>query len=222
MAMEYGSESQEQQAPKLTPEDVTLGAILGEGWEAYKANFGMIFVGFLIYLIIGTILSGVSPVLIFVLPHIMVGYYIMCLRAIRNQPVELGDLFKGFTLYVPILIAALVYTIGTTIGTFLLIVPGVILALMWSQAYFLLSDDVMDIEDGAKSKEQVGGYDTLKASAELMKGWKLKLFVYGIVIGLVMMSGALLVLVGVVFTMPLGMMAMASFYNRIRQIGPVG
>lgn len=222
MAMEYGSENQAPQAPKLTVDDVTLGAILGEGWEAYKANFGMIFVGFLVYLVIAAILGNIPLVPIFVLPHIMVGYYIMCLRAVRNQPVELGDLFKGFSLYVPILLANILIGLGVLVGMLLLIVPGIILALMWAQTFFLLSDDVMEIEDGAKNKDQVAAYDTMKASADLMKGWKLKVFVYGIVIGLVVVSGLILLGVGVLFTAPLGMMAFASLYNRIRQIGPIG
>jgi len=221
--MEYGSENQAQETPKLTPEDVTLGAVLGEGWEAYKANFGMIFVGFLIYLVIAAILGNIPLVPIFVLPHIMVGYYIMCLKAVRGQETpELGDLFKGFSLYVPILLANILIGLGVFLGVLLLIVPGIILAMMWALTFFMLSDDVLEVEAGAKNKDQIGGYDSMKASAELMSGWKLKVFLYSIVIGLIVVSGVILLGVGVLFTAPLGMMAFASMYNRIKQIGPIG
>jgi len=222
MAMDYGTENATPESPKYTAEDVTLGAVLGEGWDAYKANFGMIFVGFLIYLVIAAIVGNIPLVPIFVIPHIMVGYYIMCLKAVRGQETpELGDMFKGFSLYVPILLANILIGLGVMLGMLLLVVPGIILAMMWAMTFFLLSDDVVEVEAGAKSKDQIGGYDSMKASAELMRGWKLKVFLYSIVIGLVIMSGVILIGIGVLFTAPLGMMAFASMYNRIKQVGPI-
>jgi tetrahydromethanopterin S-methyltransferase subunit F len=86
---------------------------LKEGWalikDQYWLFFGITIVGMLIGMVIPIILLG----------PMMVGINLCLLRRQRNEPVEFGDLFKGFDLFVPGLVVAVL----KMIPMFLIMVP---------------------------------------------------------------------------------------------------
>lgn len=93
------------------------------------------------------------------------GFVVYFLRLIRNSDISYGRLFDGYNDFVRIFLAGLLVFICETIGLALLIVPGIIVALMFSQTSFILKDD-----------PQVSATDAMKKSMEMMKGHKMELF----------------------------------------------
>jgi len=100
-------------------------------------------------------------------------------------------------------------------------VPGIILALMYALTFFLLAEYTLAVERGEMQKSAVAAWTTCKRSAEMMNGWKLKFFLYGIVLGLVALSGVLMLGIGLLFTAPLAIMSTVVLYEKIRRIGPL-
>jgi uncharacterized membrane protein len=96
--------------PDFFTHDYTLdiGACVGNGWSLFKNNFGVLFVGALICLLIeGAIaLLGAVPFIgplfslanFFIVGPLMGGVYYLFLRTLRRQPASAGDVFAGFTL----------------------------------------------------------------------------------------------------------------------------
>jgi uncharacterized membrane protein len=88
-------------------------------------------------------------------------------------------------------------------GFLLLIVPGVIFALKYSQTRFLIIDKHM------KPMEAV------RESARLTKGKRGKIFGFALLLLLINILGALALLVGLLFTIPLSLIATAVLYKSL-------
>jgi uncharacterized membrane protein len=111
------------------------------------------FIGILINILLGGVIGlGVSK---FVLN-----------LATNKEEASFNDLFSGFNIYLKTVGLWIVISIIIAFLSVLLIVPGIIAALMYSQVFFILS------EDNTKSITQC-----LSESSKIMKGHKSDLFV---------------------------------------------
>ena len=93
------------------------------------------------------------------------GATVYFLNLIRNEDLAYERLFDGYKDFVRIFLAGFLVTLCVAVGFILLIVPGIILELMFSQTSFILKDD-----------PQISASDAMKKSAEMMKGHKMELF----------------------------------------------
>ena len=86
--------------------DLDIGGCISRGWELVKDNMGLLFVGALVYLLIeGAIgMVGQIPIIgaaagianFIIAGPLMGGVFYLFIRAIRNEPAEIGDIFSGF------------------------------------------------------------------------------------------------------------------------------
>jgi len=86
--------------------ELDLGGCISRGWSLVTGNFGVLFVGALVYFLIEMAIGGLSRIPIigalvslgnFVISGpLMAGVYYMFIRAIRGEPAEIGDIFSGF------------------------------------------------------------------------------------------------------------------------------
>ena len=96
-------------APPNLPErdyDLDIGGCISRGWTLLKNNFGLLFVGVLIYFLIEGAIAGLGSVPIigplfsianlFIVGPLMGGVFYIFIKAIRGQPAEIGDVFAGF------------------------------------------------------------------------------------------------------------------------------
>jgi len=101
--------------PALPPTDwlkldyeLDIGGCISRGWELFKNNAGLLFVGTLIYLLIEgaiTVFAQIplvgplfSIVNLVIAGPLMGGVFYLFLQAIRGQPASAGDVFAGFRL----------------------------------------------------------------------------------------------------------------------------
>jgi uncharacterized membrane protein len=85
--------------------------------------------------------------------------------ATNKEKASFQDLFSGFNIYLKTLGLWIAMGVCIGIGTLLFIVPGIIVALMFSQAFFILCED-----------NQKSITECLKESSKIMKGYKGSLF----------------------------------------------
>jgi len=86
--------------------DLDIGGCISRGWTLLKNNFGLLFVGVLIYFLIEGAIAGLGSVPIigplfsianlFIVGPLMGGVFYIFIQAIRGQPAEIGDVFAGF------------------------------------------------------------------------------------------------------------------------------
>lgn len=122
------------------------------------------------------------------------------LKIARGQPADLGEVAQVGPYFVRALLAGLIIACAVGIGTMLCIVPGVILALMLSQTYFLIVD------------RDVGVLDSLRLSMEITNGNKLTLFGIYLIGGIIGGLGILACGVGIVFTLAFMQLLFAVTY----------
>ncbi len=89
------------------------------------------------------------------------GYIVYFLNLARKENIGKNTLFDAFQSkeYVRVLGTLLLYNLLVAIGFVLLIIPGIILALMYSQVYFVMKDN-----------PEIKYMSALKLSAKMMKG----------------------------------------------------
>ena len=152
-------------------------------------------------------IDGISLQLISLLVAgpLSLGFSIYALNLFRNGSAEYNNVFDGFKSLGKALGVYFLTIISVLIGFILFIVPGIILALGLSMAYFIMID-----------KPELGVVDTLKESWRITKGNKTKLL--GLSLRFIPWAflGILCLIVGVVFVLPWMQMAYASFYDQIK------
>jgi len=122
------------------------------GWEWQGDDGGDYKIGLKI---IGLIIGG----------PLSLGYTTLILLISRNQKPDFAILFSGFKRFGVSLAAYLLISIFTILWFLLLIIPGFIALLRYSQTYYILSED-----------KNIGPLDAITKSKEMMVGNKWKLF----------------------------------------------
>ena len=118
----------------------------------------------------GGILTIISSLIrIFLGGVITLGISKFVLNFATSKEAKFNDLFSGFNIYFKTLGLWILMLLSIGVAAIFLIVPGIIVALMFSQSFFILS------ENNEKSINQC-----LKESSEMMKGHKVELFVLGL------------------------------------------
>ena len=105
--------------------------------------------------IVGLIISG----------PLSLGYTTLILLISRNQKPDFAILFSGFKRFGISFAAYLLRFIFIILWTLLLIIPGIIAYLRYSQTFYILSED-----------ENIGPLEAISKSKEMMVGNKWKLF----------------------------------------------
>ncbi len=93
------------------------------------------------------------------------GFALFSLALARNQAASINMLFDGFKNFGIALATYLLMTVFIILWSLLLIVPGIMAALSYSQAFFLLADD-----------PSLEAMEAIDKSKKMMDGYKWKLF----------------------------------------------
>ena len=88
------------------------------------------------------------------------------LKFTRGENPVVNDIFGFYKKFLPILAVTLLVGFFTGLGFVLLVIPGIIVALMLSQVYYLMADGNTDI------------FGVLKESKDMMYGHKWEYFVF--------------------------------------------
>ncbi len=93
------------------------------------------------------------------------GFAIYFLNLIRNEDIRYERLFDGYKDFVRLFLAGFLVTLAVFIGILLFIVPGIIIAMMFSQTEYILKDD-----------KEISAADAIMKSMRMMEGHKAELF----------------------------------------------
>ncbi len=221
-----------QHGSTVTPPDHAPSIIawaLTEGWRAFKRD-PIVLVGFFllkapitaisVWILTGGFaydvlyplglkyLEGTRQMMLGIMAGLIdtfltVGMLYTGLRILRREPAPFGTLFAGFTRFVPVLIAYLLVDILIGFGFFFLIIPGIVLALGFSQWALLIMD------------RRVDGIRAMELSWKLMRGYKLEYFLLWLVLIGINFAGLIPLGVGLLITVPFTFAVQAAFYDRL-------
>ena len=138
----------------------------------------------------------ISGPLAFGLAHFILSF-------IRNEEFEVPQLFDGFKQFSRTFTVTVLIAIFVVLWSLLLIVPGIIAALRYSQTFFILKDN-----------PEMSPQQAIKESMRLMNGYKMKLFTLGLsFIGWALL-GCVTLGIGFLWIAPYIETSMAIFYQK--------
>ncbi len=147
--------------------------------------------------LIGGILGGLIGA------YIRLGIMKISLKAVDKKELKYDDMWSVNTIFWPYLIASILFGVSVALGSILLIVPGIMIGIAWMFYTYLIID---------KGLQPV---EALKKSAEITKGYRWQLFGFAIVLGLINIAGAILLGIGLLWTVPTTMIALAHMYRQL-------
>jgi uncharacterized membrane protein len=157
----------------------------------------------IIYLVISSLgwllmLSLIGPILI--------GISLFSSNIVRHIDAKFTDIFYGFnSRFIISVVAFLLMVLYVLLWTLLLIIPGIIAALSYSQTFFILADD-----------ETIGATEALAKSKAMMDGYKLKLFLMSLrFLGWGLLS-ILTLFIGLFWLIPYMFVSYAKFYDYVK------
>jgi|TARA_B110000208_G_scaffold17123_1_gene20510 uncharacterized membrane protein len=183
--------------------------LMAEARESLSGNWGLAIATFLVYGIIISIfqvIPTVGPVLVlFIAGPMLVGISMFSLSLSRGENARLEQIFEGFKNYGTVLGAYLLMVVLILLWMLLLIIPGIIAAIAYSQTFYILAED-----------DAISSMDALKKSKEMMDGYKWKYFC----LGLRFIGWALLCIltlgIGFLWLSPYIQISYAKFYEDIK------
>ncbi len=187
------------------PASLPLGNYLKTGWELFKQYPGG-FAGFcLLNLVIQMVLNAI-PYLgvaasVAVSTPLLMGNFIVSAKLLQGQVPDFRDFFTGFQFFVPLLLLSVVAGIFIGIGTVLLIIPGVYLAVAYLFAANLVVDRRLDF------------WAAMEMSRRTVTPRWFSYFVFMLLLMVLNLVGALPLGLGLLVTIPVSFGAVAAAYD---------
>lgn len=138
----------------------------------------------------------------------MVGYMRMIKREDEGHKAEIADVFKGFDDFVPALLAVLMSSIIVAIGFMLCVIPGLlIMALVPTSAYLV-------------AVGESDGINAIRRAFEAVKANLVSAFFCALVLGIVASIGSILCGIGIILTLPIGVIGSYHMAKQLTDDGP--
>ncbi len=137
------------------------------GWTQLQDRWSEPVIYSLVYLIIIGVVSGSFSVLALLLLPMGYSYSVAFLNDIRNgkEPFKVETLFDGYKDFMRIFGTTLLMNVYIFLWTLLLIVPGIIKSISYSQTYYVLKDN-----------PELKFNEAIERSMEMMEGHKMQYF----------------------------------------------
>ena len=179
-------------------------------WAQLTGNWKPAVLVTLVYILIVGAMEGaksLSFLSIFVLGPLSYGYYVSFLNSKRTgEVVRIENLFDGFKDYARVFLTNLLQSIYIVLWTLLLIVPGIIKSISYSQTFFVLKDNP-ELKNNA----------AIERSMAMMDGHKMEYFC--LILSFIgwLLLGILTLGIGLLWVNPYIATATAHFYEYVKE-----
>lgn len=208
----------------MSTEKFSIEEALGFGWRTMTGLFGTLmlyiflpgFALFLVHLGINFAAGSTSDVtkmpfwyypaqlvMWVVQLYVILGLLRVAVKVVDGQQPSWNDFASTPGTILNYIGASLLFGLAVGIGTVLLIVPGIIVYIIFHFFNFLIAE------------KNLGGITALGRSAELTKGARWKLFLFGLLCTVINIAGVLCLVVGVI---PAGLVTFVAIAHVYRQL----
>jgi len=179
------------------PENV-LTNVLKRSWDVFMKDPVLYVIAGIIVIVVGALTLGILA------PALSIGFTRIVRDRMQGKPAEASGVFGGMSLFVPSLIAMILIAIGVTIGTALLVLPGLFVAVVTSFAFQFMALD------------NAGVGDSLSRSYRLVMDNLVTVILLIVLLAVINCAGGA-VAVGILLTTPFTMVAMVIAYEDLRK-----
>ncbi|GLX70292.1 DUF975 family protein [Paenibacillus glycanilyticus] len=191
--------------------NVTYSELRTRARHSLQGNWGKSVLALIVYGLVGFLIGllDLIPVVGYIIQlltsgALSLGLIIFFVGIARQEGPPISEIFGGFSHFIKAFCVYFFMTLFTVLWSLLLIIPGIIAYLSYSQAYYILQDN-----------PDIGALEAIRRSKQLMKGRKWKFFV----LNLTFIGWALLALltfgIGFLWLSPYIFVTQAHFYDEI-------
>ena len=137
--------------------------------------------------------------------YIQLGLAVYCIGLYKGDEVNYVTIFSRFNGLKPI-VFILILSVVVALGFILLIIPGIILSLMYSQVFYILADD-----------PDIGAIEAFNKSEKMMRGHKWQLFMLNLEAALYILAGIFTLFIWWAWLIPRYSVAIAGFYEELKK-----
>ena len=137
--------------------------------------------------------------------YIQVGLAVYCIGLYKGDEVNYVTIFSRFN-GLKTIVFILILSAVIILGFILLIIPGIILSLMYSQVFYILADD-----------PDIGAIEAFNKSEKMMRGHKWQLFMLNLEAALYIFAGIFTLFIWWAWLIPRYSVAMAGFYEELKK-----
>jgi hypothetical protein len=210
----WNFENIEEKAEQASKEgfNIELGAIISEAWGIFK-QFSIGFIGVTVLFLVSSSLPDfllgdeiqmqiIKQFIGFLFFPLYLGYAIVTYKIINNEAYSFSDFFGAYTKFLPLMMLYILYLLLVLFGLILLIIPGIYLAivLFFSSYVFYF---------GNKSIR-----DSFIISRKFIHRNFWEFFIFTIAIGIFSILGILAPGVGLLVTVPVGIISFALYFYK--------
>ena len=189
--------------------------VIRESWNLFKVHWGVLWGALAVVIAVNVALGyasdkqDASTVFLVSVFSLLVGYYLqlglmrLSLDLIDGKQASVRQLFDEYPLVLRYIGASIVYSLIVIAGLLLLIVPGIIWSIKYSQYGFLMLD------------KNLGVMESISMSGKVTDGAKTELFWIGIVVGLLMLVSIIPFGLGLIATIPMSVLVGPLLYRRL-------
>ena len=152
-----------------------------------------------------TYMFTIGSIALFIQGPISIGLATYSLAIANQKDYSYNQIFTGFKYFFKALFLFLLFNILFLIAFICLIIPGIIIALMFSQIFYIMADD-----------PETGVIDAFKKSASLMKNKKLQLFGLGMRYFGLFILGVFTLGIWWLWLIPQAYVSFAIFYKELK------
>jgi hypothetical protein len=197
-----------------------VGRSIRDGWEVFKANALYLIVVFVIVSAVYGVIERAEafedrypfPVGLMIrfgaliaMAVVEIAIINVAVRMARGAEATFDHLVSGLPVFVKYLIGSIFYWILIVVGLFVLVIPGIYLAIKYGFfGYLIVEEDIDPLE-------------AFKLSARMTDGIKIELFFYYILLVLINVLGLLCFAVGIFVSWPVTRVALANVYLQLRE-----
>jgi len=197
---------------------ITVSDWLSEGWQIYKLNWPV----YLTFAVLYMLIINIPYVGFILVVPVQTGFYYMMFNYLRpyispedgqlvfNNKLDVNEFFKGISKFAgSTLVIFLLYLLGVALGFICLVIPGIYLSIVWGEVIALY----IEFSDYPFAFNSYTDYFTLCRRHLHKQFWQVS-GAY-ILIYLFAISGFLLLIVGLVVTVPVAMIMSTLMFRDI-------
>lgn len=171
-------------------------SISRETWDLFRREPVLFVLGSLVVTLVSVFSLGLLA------GPVSAGYVEMVRRGRRGEPLAMGLIFSRFDTLVPSAVAFLIIGIAVFIGIFLLVLPGLVVALFTAFTLHVIT------------YENVGGIAAMQRSVAIVRANFIQVLALLLLIAVAHAVGGIIVF-GVLLTAPLSLIALTIGYERL-------
>lgn len=142
---------------------------------------------------------------LFLAGPLFAGFYLVANKVSLNEPVIYPDFFKGFGYYIPVILVWIVGQFLTVLGILALVIPGIYLMVAYMFGVLISIFAGLDF------------WNSLEYSRRIVHKQWVKFFVFGLLLAVLNIAGALLFGMGLVVSVPVTYYAIYHVFESITQ-----